>query len=134
MPDRDARLLSLRPTLALETLPPGPIEAFQNQTLRPILKLQNPVILALVACYLQKYCPRFGSYDRARKLAYVRDLLRRDSRPKHMLVGLTAGHFTTDEFAFFVEHEAEVRRRLVDLCLQRVEDQLDVLPLDPPAA
>lgn len=134
MHERDAHLLALRPDVPLDVEPIGAMERFQHQTLRPILKLQNPLILELVACYLRRYCPKFANYDDARKHAYVRDLLKRDSRPKHMLVGLAAGQFTTDEFSFFVAHEAEVRRRLVELCIRRVQDQVDQLHLPPPSA
>ncbi len=104
------------------------MERFQSLTLRPILKLQNPLILTLVSLYLAKYCPKFAHLPHPSKLAYVRDILKRDSRPKHMLVGIVAGHFTGEEFTFFCAHEAEVRRRLVELCIQRVQDQIDQLP------
>ncbi len=109
------------------------MEAFQNRTLRPILTLQNPLILTLVGGYLEKYCPRFARLSLDSRLAYVRDILTRDSRPKHVLVGLVAGHFTQEEFAFFCAHEAEVRRRLVDLCIERVQDQIDQLGHDDDA-
>ena len=130
MTARDAKLVDLRPSLNIHTALSGPLETFQNKTLRPILKVQNPVILALVTVYLKKYCPRFSTYSRMEKMTYVRNLLRRDSRPKNMLVGMVAGHFTNEEFAFFIEHEPEVRRRVIDLCVQRIQDQIDEVCAD----
>ena len=134
MTSRDSRLVELRPALGLSTEASGTLEVFQSQTLRPILKLQNPVMLALVSVYLKKYCPRFAGLSRNEKMVYVRDLLKRDSRPKNMLVGMVAGHFTEDEFAFFVKQEPEIRRRLIDLCIQRIQDQIDNVCPDGPAA
>ena len=61
-------------------------------------------------------------------------MLKRDSRPKNMIVGMVAGHFTEDEFAFFVDKEPEVRRRLIDLCILAIEDQIDRLCSDAPSA
>jgi hypothetical protein len=41
-----------------------------------------------------------------------------------------AGHFTEDEYAFYLDHQREVRRRLTALFTQRVLDQLSALPFD----
>jgi len=117
MSERDARLVALRPEVVADTGTAGPM----------ILKLQNPLILSLVAIYLEKYCPGFMHLPHAKQCSFVQNVLRRDSRPKHMLVGLVAGHFTASEFTFFVEHEAEVRRRVIELCIQHVQDQVDAL-------
>lgn len=127
MSERDARLLALRPEGASDVGAGSPIDAFQGRTLHPILTLQNPLILSLVAVYLEKYCPGFAHLAHAKQRSFVRNVLQRDSRPKHMLVGLVAGHFTAPEFTFFMEHEAEVRRRVIELCIQRVQDQVDTL-------
>jgi hypothetical protein len=127
MSERDACLVALRPKVVVDTSEAGPIDIFQSRTLHPILKLQNPLILGLVAIYLEKYCPRFPHLPHAEQVSFVRNVLKRDSRPKHMLVGMVAGQFTQDEFTFFVEHEAELRRRLIELCIQRVQDQVHIL-------
>ena len=131
---RDSRLVELRPPLGISMEASGALEVFQSKTLRPILKLQNPVLLALVTVYLKKYCPRFSGLSRTDKMVYVRDMLKRDARPKNMLVGMVAGHFTEEEFAYFVEQEPEIRRRLIDLCIKRLQDQIDQLCPDASAA
>lgn len=127
MRDRDAHLLMIRPDVPHLAEAIGPMEAFQNRTLRPILKLQNPVVLSLVRVYLENYCPKFDQMDSAKQRQFVRNVLSRDSRPRHMLVGIVAGHFTEEEFSFFCAHEAEARRRLMDLCIKRVQDQVEHL-------
>ena len=134
MTSRDSRLVELRPALGISTEASSTLEVFQTQTLRPILKLQNPVLVTLVTVYLKKYCPGFAGLSRTDKMVYVRDLLKRDSRPKNMLVGMVVGHFTEDEFAFFVEQEPEIRRRLIDLCIEHLQDQIDTLCPDAPSA
>jgi hypothetical protein len=57
----------------------------------------------------------------------IRNLLKEDRRLKRTLVGLIAGHFTEDEYAFYLDHQREVRRRLTDLLTQRVLDQREEL-------
>jgi catechol 2,3-dioxygenase-like lactoylglutathione lyase family enzyme len=129
-PARDDRLRQIRPAVPVDTSAQQPMERFQSRTLRPICKLQNPLILTTVARYLQKYNTGFGRMDRADQEAKVRNLLKEDRRLKRSLVGLVAGHFTADEYAFYLDHQREVRRRLVALFTQRVLDQIDGLPLD----
>ncbi|MFQ5571917.1 MAG: hypothetical protein ACE5G0_19735 [Rhodothermales bacterium] len=122
--NRDAQLLTIRPESPAAIKETSALESFQNQTLWPILKLQHPLMLTLVSGYVRKYCPTYAQLQHAEKRSFVHHVLRRDSRPQHMLVGMVVGHFTEYEFAFFEEHESEVRNRLVNLCIEMVLDQL----------
>ena len=131
---RDVNLVEIRPALAIDTEADNALELFQSRTLQPILTLQNQVLVTLLSYYLKKYCPRFSQFDRSKQLTYVGDMLQRDSRPKNMIVGMVAGHFTEEEFAFFVEKEPEIRRCLIDLCILALQDQIDHLCSDAPSA
>ncbi len=134
MTDRDRALLALRPTIQITEPasggadPEAPVsetEAFLHRTLRPILKLQNPTLLALVAADVAGRVPgfeRFAPDDRRQRLA---ETLRRDSRLKRVLLGAVLGAMTADELAFALAHEAEVRRRVVALLTERVLSQAD---------
>ena len=122
-PDRDSRMRQIRPAVPVDTSDQQPMEQFQSRTLRPICKLQNPLILTTVARYLQKYNTGFAQMDPADQERKIRNLLKEDRRLKRTLVGLIAGHFTEDEYAFYLGHQREVRRRLTDLLTQRVLDQ-----------
>lgn len=121
---RDDDLLRIRPVLGVETDEAGAVETFQHRTLRPVLKLQNPAILRLVAAQVARYGIPFVGQAPAEQRAAVRRLLKDDGRLKHTLVGLVAGHFTEAELGFYLGHEGEVRRRLTTLLVERVEDQL----------
>jgi catechol 2,3-dioxygenase-like lactoylglutathione lyase family enzyme len=129
-PPRDDRMRHIRPAVPVDTKAQQPMEQFQSRTLRPICKLQNPLILLTVARYLEKYNTNFQQMDRADQEAKVRNLLKEDRRLKRTLVGLIAGHFTEREYRFYLDHQREVRRRLTGLFTQRVLEQLDVLPFD----
>lgn len=129
-PPRDGRLRQIRPAVPVDASDQRPMEQFQSRTLRPICKLQNPLIVMTVARYVRKYNTEFRQMARADQEAKVRNLLKEDRRLKRSLVGLIAGHFTAEEYAFYLDHQREVRRRLTALFTQRVLDQIDVLPLD----
>ena len=124
MPDRDDALLALRPTVDADPdAAASDVEAFLHRTLRPVLKLQNPVLLQLVARDLAKRVPGFAGFapDDARER--LRALLRTDSRLKRVLLGVVLGALTERELAFALDHEAEVRRRVVALLAERVTSQ-----------
>jgi len=123
----DDALHALRPDIPVDTSASNPVETFQHETLRPILKLLNPNILALVASYLTKYGTGFGEMDRADQRRKLRNLVSTDRRLKRTLVGMAMGHFTEDEFAFYLAHRHELRRRMIDLLETRVVDQVDAI-------
>lgn len=124
---RTERVRGIRPTVPVDTREQGPMERFQSCTLRPICKLQNDLILTLVARYLQKYNTGFAQMDRVDQEAKIRNLLREDRRLKRSLVGMISGHFTEEEFSFYLDHQREVRRRLTELLTQRALDQIDTV-------
>lgn len=127
MTDRDAQLRALRPDVPVDTDASAPVETFQHATLRPVLKLLNPSILKLVVSYLTKYGTGFATMDRADQVARLRNLMTQDSRLKRTLVGMAMGHFTADEFDFYLAHRHELRRRTIDLLETRVVDQVHLV-------
>lgn len=128
MTGRDRTLLSLRPTVAADVEAAATdVEAFLHRTLRPVLKLQNGTILALVTADVRKRVPGFDGFapdDRRQRLT---ETLRRDSRLRRVLLGVVYGALTEGELAFALDHEAEVRRRVVALLVERVTSQADAV-------
>lgn len=121
----DAALLALRPAIADQppALPtPTTVADFQHQVLRPLLKLQHPVLLAVVADFAADYrLPLAGAAPEA-QVRRLTELLSRNARLRATLTGLVVGQLTTDELAFFRQHRPELTRRLLDLATQRVCD------------
>jgi catechol 2,3-dioxygenase-like lactoylglutathione lyase family enzyme len=124
---RDDRLRQVRPTLDLDTSKSRPVERFQNEILRPILKLLNPSILRLVAARLARYGVGFSEMDRADQRDRLRNLIKEDGRLKRTLLGAVVGHLTEDELATYLEHKDEVRRRTVPMLLARAQDQIETI-------
>ena len=124
MTDRDRALLALRPNIDADPdAASTDVEAFLHRTLRPVLKLQNDVLLALVAGDIRKRVPGFDRFAPDDQRERLDQTLRQDSRLKRVLLGVVYGAFTGDELAFALDHEAEVRRRVVALLAERVRSQ-----------
>jgi hypothetical protein len=101
-----------------------PAEAFQNETLRPILKLQHELLLGLFRHYLVKRKVDWKNLAHAQRSAKAKELISRDNRLRGLLFGTTIGQFTPAELDFYLDHESECNRRLTSLLTDRLLDGL----------
>jgi hypothetical protein len=118
---RDTELIQMRPTIPLSIEDSTPIETFQNMTLRPILKLQHELLVAVFKHYIIFRKNAFNQVPKKDKPAYIENSIKTDLKFKNRLVGIIIGHFTLEEYAFFQEHETEIVRRTTDLIIQRLQ-------------
>ncbi|WP_035559007.1 hypothetical protein [Hymenobacter sp. IS2118] len=117
----DAALLALRPLINAEaTDAAGTVGHFLHATLRPVLKLQNDLLLAVVADFVLDHHITLRPTDQHHQLS---ELLGRNTKLRYTVVGLITGAFTADEYAFYRLHRPEVNRRLLEMVLRRVLDQ-----------
>lgn len=122
---RDDQLIALRPTLALDNAQATDIERFQNETLRPILKLQHDLI---ILCFKQYIILRKNEYANLSKLqrpVYIEQVIKQDIKFRNKLLGCLIGLFTLSEMTFFYQHESELTRRATQLIIQRLQSDLD---------
>jgi hypothetical protein len=120
--ERDEQLLTaLRPDLQLPVEKSLPEEAFQNQTLRPILKMQHTLLAQLFQHYIHKRKDIYFTLSKRAKLDWIAHSVRTDLRFRNVLVGAVIGHFTAAELEMFHEHEAGCMRRITDLLVQRLQ-------------
>jgi len=119
---RDEQLLTaLRPDLQLPVEKSLPEEVFQNQTLRPILKMQHTLLAQLFQHYIHKRKDTYFTLTKKAKQDWIAHSVRTDLRFRNLLVGTIIGHFTAAELEFFHSNEAACMRRIIDLLVQRLQ-------------
>ncbi|MFN7115369.1 MAG: glyoxalase [Saprospiraceae bacterium] len=118
---------SIRPAIVTEKAAESAAEQFQNEVLRPILKLQNDLLLAIVRHFLQKRKVKFASLSKQARLDWIAHSLRHDNRMRGLLLGTVIGQFTPEEWAVFEKDEAEFRRRITEMMTKRLQDQVEGL-------
>lgn len=127
--DRDTDLMALRPTVQAD--PAGDAEHspghFMHTTLRPVCKLQNELLLQLFRQYIRKTKDTFRQLSPAKRLEFIAHSIRRDQRFRSLLFGVVIGHFTEAEWRIFATQEQELSRRLSELLIQRLSDQVERL-------
>jgi hypothetical protein len=118
-------LLALRPLIPTEaTDASGTVGAFLHATLRPVLKLQNDLLLAVVADFVRDHHIVLRPTDQQHQLT---ELLGRNTKLRYTVVGLATGQFTAGEYAYYRQHRSELNRRLLEMALRRVLDQADAV-------
>lgn len=126
MTDRDTALLQLRPQIPTikDALATSPIEMFHHRSLRPVLKLQNDLLVQAFLRYTKKYKGVFQQSSRQQKQAYIERAVQKDLRFREWMMGLIVGQFSMEEWDFYSQHEAELRKRISRMLIQRLVDQL----------
>lgn len=114
-------LQSIRPQI--ETAPAASkVEVFQNETLRPILKLQHELLIAIFQHYIEQRKGTFHKLVPKEQRNYIQHSIQKDSKLRELLLGTIIGHFTTAEWRTYLSEEKPIRKRIIDLLVQRTQD------------
>ena len=131
MNSRSTNLLSLRPEIpsARITTDMSPDERFQNQTLRPIIKLQNFLIIAVFKNYIGKHKNRFYELTLQKRLEYIENAVQKDIKFRNSLKGLIIGQFTVEEYETYIQNSSALNKRMMNMAIERLKDQIQLLEL-----
>ena len=131
MNSRSTNLLSLRPeiTSARITNDMSQDERFQNQTLRPILKLQNFLIISVFKNYIGKHKNRFYELTLEKRMEYIENAVQKDIKFRNSLKGLIIGQFTVEEYESYIQNSSALNKRMMAMVIERLKDQIQLLEL-----
>lgn len=121
--ERNAQLVSLRPVIHAEEGLQTAVERFQNEVLRPILKFQNTLLLAIFSRYCQKQKTIFRNLSEQKQLAFIENSLKKDNQIRRYCQGIVVAFFTEAEYARYVEEEEAINKRIITLLIERLASQ-----------
>ncbi len=119
----DFNKISIRPIITFEKEAESEFEKFQNEVLRPVLKLQNDLLFEIFKIYADKRKGSFYKISEKEQMIYIDQCVRKDMKFKHYLEGIVTGMFTLEEYARFMENEEELTKRIINLLVQRLQNQ-----------
>ncbi|WP_405382184.1 glyoxalase [Maribacter sp. LLG6340-A2] len=124
--ERSQKLLSIRPTIPSAKILPNMSEEerFQNQTLRPILKLQNDLFLFSFQNYIKKMKNTFYDHGLEKQMAYIANAIQKDIKYRNALKGMIIGQFTQEEFEKYLLHSSAYNKRMMNMVIKRLQDQI----------
>lgn len=116
----------LRPVLAKieETEKCSVEEKFQNTTLRQVIKLQHPLIIALFQDYAITRKTILNTLTEQRIKRFIESALSKDIAFKNKMIGLIVGQFTFEEFDFYKKSSSEFNKRIFTIIKKRLKDSL----------
>lgn len=129
METRKKSLLSIRPqiptALVYDTMSAD--ERFQNTTLRPIIKLQNDLLIEVFRNYVNKHKGVFYDLSIEKRFRYVENAIQKDIKFRNSLKGIIIGHFTAEEYRIYIENSSALNKRMMNMVVERIKDQAQLL-------
>jgi hypothetical protein len=101
-------------------------EVFQNEVLRPILKLQNDLFIASFVNHVAKNKIDFSTFSVEKKLAMIENAIQKDIKYRNALKGMIIGLFTTDEYAQYIKNSSSLNKRMMGMLIERLKSQVQL--------
>lgn len=127
MNQRELLLKELRgETIGTITTQSSSEETFQNQVLRPILKLQNDLFVASFENYITKNKKDFYSLSTEKKLLLIENSIQKDIKFRNALKGIVIGLFTLDEYQTYIQNSSNLNKRMMNMLIERLKSQIQL--------
>lgn len=101
-------------------------ERFQNTTLRPVVKLQNPLLIEMFKNYITKRKNVFYNLSLEKRLTYIENAVNKDMKFRNSLKGMIIGQFTVDEYLIYIQNSSALNKRMANLLRERLISQVQL--------
>ena len=120
--NRTEELLNLRPKIKSiqQDLNTSDLEQFQNDKLRPILKLQHEIVLVLFQSNLFRNKVLFAELKVEEKRSKLDQLFQKNLSFKNQSIGAVIGMLTLDEYTVYTKDTSVHNRRIIAMLKQRI--------------
>jgi len=126
---RDRYLLKIRPEIIsnTENLNTRNEEIFQNKTLRPIIKLQEELLISVFRHYIQKHKNIFYNLSTEKQLDYIENAIHKDMKFRNSVKGMIIGQFTLEEHKEYIQNSSSLNKRMMHLVNGSIKNNLILL-------
>ncbi|MEM9076258.1 MAG: glyoxalase [Bacteroidota bacterium] len=129
MDSRSRKLLDIRPEIPTARIHDNMSmeERFQNKTLRPIIKMQNELLVEVFKNYVRKHKGVFYELSTEKKLIYIEKSIQKDIKFRNSLKGMVIGQFTIEEYTTYITNSSALNKRMMNMVIERLKDQMQLL-------
>ena len=126
MNERSDNLRKIRPQISSAKITDNMSddERFQNETLRPIIKLQNHLFLFFFQNYIGKRKNTFYELTLQKRLDYIAHAIQKDLKFRNSLKGMVIGQFTVEEYELYASNSSALNKRMMNMVIKRIQDQI----------
>jgi len=111
--------LKPRPLLSLK-IANSEEEIFQNEILRPILKLQHELIITLAQEFLKSRNVTWEKVKEKDPFQWLNINLKRDIPFKNQLIGMVIGQLSKNELDEYLTFQKEMNKRIINMMTERI--------------
>lgn len=128
MTSRTEDLLAIRPSIASAKIydSMGTEELFQNKTLRPIIKLQHNLFIAVFSNYISKRKNVFLELTLPKQLDYIDHAIQKDLKFRNSIKGMIIGQFTVEEYAIYIQNSSALNKRMMNIVKERLINSVQI--------
>lgn len=95
-------------------------ELFQNEVLRPILKMQHEITLKLFSKNIDNLGIVWKDLKKSKKNQCVENQLSKNIQFKNLVIGVVAGQFNELEMDKYLLNSREYNKRILQMTIQRI--------------
>ena len=100
------------------------LERFQNEVIRPIIKMQNNLLVAFFNNYIRNRKIEFNKLEAEFQKNKIKTILTKDVNFKNILIGSIIGHLNENEIKIYLKSKSELNKRIIQMVMQRLQDNL----------
>ena len=128
MNDRSTNLKSIRPTIpsARVNEQMSADECFQNATLRPIIKMQKQLFIAVFRNYITKRKNVFYDLSLPKQLDYVENAIHKDMKFRNSVKGMIIGQFTIEEYGLYIQNSSALNKRMMNIVKEQLVSNIQL--------
>ncbi|WP_442266877.1 glyoxalase [Tenacibaculum sp. ZS6-P6] len=119
---------SIRPVLNLISVKSD--ENFQNEVLRPILKLQHEILILTFKNWSIQQKIKLVNLNKDKFQETLDKSFSKNVVIRNLILGIIIGQFTKDEFLEYQKNTSEFNRRIFSMAKQRLFDSFDQIKKD----
>ena len=105
-------------------------EYFQNNTLRPILRLQNDLLIEVFKNYAVKQKNTFFELSPDKKEKYIENVIQKDIKFRNSLKGMIIALFSVEEYLDYIKNSSNLNKRMMTMLMERLKSQVQILTND----
>ncbi|MFC4636143.1 glyoxalase [Dokdonia ponticola] len=101
-------------------------ERFQNETIRPIMKLQSPLLIEVFRNYIAKHKNVFYGLSIEKRIDYMENAIQKDMKFRNSLKGIIIGQFTVEEYLTYIQNSSALNKRMMNIAKERLVSNVQV--------
>lgn len=102
-------------------------EQFQNKTIRPIIKMQDELLILAFRSYIQNKKVLFNELSNGKKRLFIETALGKDLAFKSELKGMVLGQFSLEEYQTYQSISADCNKRIIGILKERFLSKISEL-------